>query len=113
MEPELPGRVRPVIATTLRFLTKTFPTPMNLQYITKADDKGMLVFSDGVHTMKCTVGDSYKKLFQNNRFENNKIFTVFQATRERKPPHMVTLTNMMVAPKHSQVEGQIGQPIPF
>ena len=112
MEPELPGRVRPVIATTLRFLSKAFPLPMNLQYAGKGVQGGQL-FSDGNHLITCSVGESYKKLFKTNRFKENQVFTIFQATRERVAPYKVCLTNMMVAAKQFQVEGRIGQPIPY
>ena len=100
--------VKPIFSPTLRFLTKQFKTPFNIQYVGSEDDK--LIFSDGVSSISADVG-GYSSIFSS--IELNTVITVFVCTRERVSPFNLQFRNLRVAPKHCQCNVRIGNPVPF
>jgi hypothetical protein len=107
-----PGTVAPIFASTLRFLTKQFKTPFNLQYLGTGPNNS-LMFSDGVHVLPASVGPSYKYLLTSGIIKHMSIVTIIIATRERKAPFNLKFTNLQIAPKHTQTYQQCGKPIPY
>ena len=100
--------MKPILAQTLKFKTKQFKTPFNIQFLGRQD--GEFLFSDGVHSFAAGVGN-YGTMF--GSIGVNTILTVFICTRNPVAPYNLQFRNMRVAPKHCQVQGRLGNPTPY
>ena len=86
--------VKPIFANTLRFKTKIFKTPFNIQYLGTFQNE--TIFSDGVHSHPMIVSKSSRDLFINGRIKPLSIITVKQTSRQQ---HSVRILFYSIAVK--------------
>ena len=97
-----------MIGQTLRWLTKEFKTPMNLQYLGIVEGKH--IFSDGIYSIAADVA-LYGSMFTS--IPPNTIITILMCTRQREAPFNLKFCNLRVAPRHAQVHCRLGTPTPY
>ena len=76
------------------------------------NDSGQFLFSDSVHTIPVSLGQSYFSMFAENQVSPLTIVTVLMSSRERKAPFNVKFLNIKIESKH-QINVKLGSPKPY
>ena len=98
--------VKPVLAKVLRFKTKSFMTPMNLQYIGMFNEK--MLISDSQNYIAVSLSPNYQSIVK--ELNINTIITIFQVTRSGINMKDVSIINMSVANSKQQTNNKLGSP---
>ena len=101
------GGVKAVLAKVLKFKTKCFPFPLNLQYLGLDGDQVLL--SDSTHYMGVDLTHNYKSVVSS--LEQYTIVTIYQATRTGENKKGILVNNMSVADTKFQTRTKVGNPM--
>ena len=93
----------PTFAEVLRFKTKRFKTPLNLQFLEMLGDRPL--FSDTVHYIPVRVSKSYVNCFSSGLFKPRTIFKIIECTRSKIVQSEVMFSNIKVERHETNVLG--------
>ena len=92
----------------LRYKTKSFPTPFNLQFLEKLGNK--IVLSDGRNTLEVQLSSKYSHLVTYSLLKEFAIVTVNEVKRVSQ--FQLFVDNITIA-KELQINCKLGNPSPF
>ena len=102
-----------VFGDILRYKTKSFPVPFNVQYLGKSLD-GKVILSDGRKTKSVTFSSKYDYLFDCDLLKVFDIITVFEIKRETPGSCSKELfIDNICRDKSLQIGEKIGNPNPM
>ena len=101
-----------VFGDVLRYKTKSFPVPFNVQYLGKTDDGKLAILSDGKKTKSVRFSSKYDYLFDAKILSMYDIVTVFEIKREQPGSKELFVDNIS-RQKHLQIGLKIGNPTPL
>ena len=101
-----------VFGDVMRYKTKAFPVPFNVQYCGKSIDGRHVILSDGKKTKAVRFSSKYSYLFENNILSIFDIVTIFEIRRE-KPGSSLLYVDNIARDKTLQIGVKIGDPSPL
>ena len=101
-----------VFGDILRFKTKAFPVPFNVQYLGKTDDSKLAILSDGKKCTYAKFSSKYNYLFEENIISPYAILTVYEVQRVAAGSKTIFIDNISVD-RSLQIGVKIGNPSPI
>ena len=98
-----------VFGDVLRFKTKQFPVPFNVQYCGKSEDGKKVILSDGKKTTTVRFSSKYDYLFEGGVLSMYDILTIFEIKREFGGSKELFVDNIS-KDKLVQIGSKIGSP---
>jgi hypothetical protein len=97
-----------VFATTLRFKTKAFPTPFNVQFLSQVGNK--IRVSDGTKIKMLQISSKYMYLFELGLLNEFDVITINEVKRVS---HYDLFVDNISIDRNVQVKKKIGNPSYF
>ena len=101
-----------VFGDILRFKTKAFPVPFNVQYLGKTDDSKLAILSDGKKSAFAKFSSKYNYFFEENIVSPYAILTVYEVQRVAAGSKTIFIDNISVD-RSLQIGVKIGNPSPI
>ena len=96
----------------MRYKTKKFPVPFNVQFLGKTDDRKKVILSDGKKTINVRFSSKYDYLFEGGVLSMYDIITIFEINRESSGSKELFIDNIS-KDKLVQIGCKIGSPNPL
>ena len=101
-----------IFGDILRFKTKAFPVPFNVQYLGKTDDSKLAILSDGKKSTYAKFSSKYNYLFEEHIVSPYAILTVYEVQRVAAGSTTIFIDNISVD-RSLQIGVKIGNPSPI
>ena len=101
-----------VFGDVLRYKTKKFPVPFNVQYLGQTEDGKKVILSDEKKTKNVTFSSKYDYLFEGCVLSIYDIITIFEIRRESTGSKELFIDNILKE-KLVQIGCKIGSPNPL